>query len=342
MTNSPSSSLRSNQPSSIGPSSGRSSEERSNPFEDESTNPFDGYSEAGRSSAFAPASVVDDDEEEILEEMTPINFKNIRLNRGSLIQGLAPPATDEESPPPIHEDDLESKADDNRSFSSQSHSTTRASRTRSSRSDPPTPPDSDYASNAPSSIWETSFRTGRTSSIPLQAASPDDNIRRSSNVTNFTKPGKSWCMIILAVVSVLLVGAVIAVSVVVFGNGSERAAQEQDLNNIIYSVSDSAALEDERTPQYKARMWLVYEDTFLKSHKLTDAEQRVIQRYVLAVFYFSTNGPNSWGSNSWLVGGECAEPVWFGISCNDNGEVRAIGFGKTDACLYCLAVSVNL
>ena len=66
--------------------------------------------------------------------------------------------------------------------------------------------------------------------------------------------------------------------------------------------------------------------------KLTPSEEvsdaRIVQRYVLAVFYFSTNGIEGWSRNNWLFGDECENLYWTGLSCNDEGQVRAISFGK--------------
>ena len=285
---------------------------------------YDGLSESVRESSISPGSVDDD---EILEDLPPTHLETIRLNRGALIQGLAPPSTDEENPPPAHDDDSESKSLDSKSHSSRS-------RSHSMRSRPPTPPDSDYASNPPSSIWGASYNTGRVT-IPLRDVAGDANSRQTSNVTYFTKPRRSWCLIVLAVVSILLVGAVIAVSVVVFGNKSKNSTaddsptREQELDRIIYSISDPDTLGDERTPQYKARQWMLNEDSIFADKTVSFSDEKMIQRYVLAVFYYSTNGPTSWESNNWLAGPECQEPVWNGLGCNGNGEVRALGFGKS-------------
>lgn len=99
------------------------------------------------------------------------------------------------------------------------------------------------------------------------------------------------------------------------------------------------------TPQHKALEWLFYKDDHLPGGNSQPSNgddrvvrQRFVQRYVLAVFYFSTSG-DGWYScfagdtnyclargrnnKSWLFDSECA---WFGVSCNDDGWVTSIIF----------------
>jgi hypothetical protein len=199
------------------------------------------------------------------------------------------------------------------------------------------PPDSDYASNVPSSIWGTSFNTRRSVRIPLHSVSNDGAVASRGNEDDdgmadaAHKPRGRCTLWVLVGVTVLLVGAVIAVSLLMFGNKGPTLDEQMDA--ILFNVSDPTALQDDRTPQAKARNWLLNEDTLWNGASNLEAagitRQEVVQRYVLAVLYFSTNGPTSWGDNSgWLMGGECGDPdSWYGLACNENNEIQAVAFG---------------
>ncbi|KAG7366893.1 RHS repeat-associated core domain containing protein [Nitzschia inconspicua] len=73
------------------------------------------------------------------------------------------------------------------------------------------------------------------------------------------------------------------------------------------------------SPQSMALSWLVND-----ADASTYTNDKLMQRYVLATFYFSTNG-NDWSpsSISWIVewSDEC---TWWGIECNTMGEVRIL------------------
>lgn len=104
-------------------------------------------------------------------------------------------------------------------------------------------------------------------------------------------------------------------------------SREQSLQNIFATISDGS-LNVVDSPQYKAKSWMFREDGLLLTPSATVSNERILQRYALAVFYFSTNGPGTWLDNNWLQGDECSNMFWDGISCNDDDQVRAIAFGK--------------
>ena len=119
-------------------------------------------------------------------------------------------------------------------------------------------------------------------------------------------------------------------------------------------VSDSETLETMGTPQNSAFNWLLNEDPAY----LCPQEPNLVQRYVLAVQYFSTRGnrwfqcsapaniedpesvaqandactivaePGTRANNSfaWLTG--TSECQWGGIACNEAGEVIRLDMGK--------------
>ena len=79
------------------------------------------------------------------------------------------------------------------------------------------------------------------------------------------------------------------------------------------------AWDDADSPQSLAASWLASDE-----EAETYNDQQLLQRYVLATLYYSTNGENwSQSSISWNV--EWTEEcTWWGIECNSNGGVRIL------------------
>ena len=103
--------------------------------------------------------------------------------------------------------------------------------------------------------------------------------------------------------------------------------REKGLMDIFETVS-SEGLNNQESPQYKAKEWMFHSDLLKLTPSELVSDERVAQRYALAVFYYSTNGPVTWEENNWLQGDECSNLYWTGISCNEDNQVRAIAFGK--------------
>ena len=146
---------------------------------------------------------------------------------------------------------------------------------------------------------------------------------------------------ILGGIGVLLIVFVVVISVTVSGkNGQQSAvpARNQAMTDIMATVSSSQSLSDPASPQYKAKEWMINVDPLQLIPSETVTDQRILQRYVLAVFYFATGGPDFWNPNSWMAGDECSGQFWIGLSCDDNDEVRAMAFGKSLLCFILLTV----
>ena len=83
------------------------------------------------------------------------------------------------------------------------------------------------------------------------------------------------------------------------------------LFNLISSdiSADTNVLRDESTLQYQILVWMVETDQ-IGIEFSTPNKRLLIERYVLAHFYYSTNGQN------WVLDGEsvCS---WFGIECDE-------------------------
>ena len=80
------------------------------------------------------------------------------------------------------------------------------------------------------------------------------------------------------------------------------------------------ALNNENSPQYKAFQFIV------DSQGIEPSYETLLQRYILAILYYSTDGPNWKISTKWLsYSHECD---WLGIICNENGNIHAIDLRK--------------
>jgi len=152
--------------------------------------------------------------------------------------------------------------------------------------------------------------------------------------------------------------------VLVCGNLTPTERREQILD-ILSTVSEPGSIETAGSPQQNAFNWIVDED----SAQLCPDDDNLIQRYTLAVFYYSTNGddwkecnapsdfdsqasiaaansactsttvnattifPNDVrGTNAWLTSeSEC---TWGGVSCyssgTNEGRVNVIEFENND------------
>jgi len=97
------------------------------------------------------------------------------------------------------------------------------------------------------------------------------------------------------------------------------------------------------SPQYRAKMWLLYEDELIlhlptstpPGNQQGDSEvaQRIKQRFALATLYFSLGIGDGDLVKGWLVGEECRYVgeygrAWDGVGCDDDGRVRAMALGE--------------
>lgn len=116
-----------------------------------------------------------------------------------------------------------------------------------------------------------------------------------------------------------------------------RVMEELDL------VADPVLIRDFSTPQGKATTWILMED----ERRICQGDPKLIQRWVMAVMYFSTGGDN-WIQCSADGVDPCGdffpfqeqkrflsssnECEWAGITCNADACVTEIEFGKL--CLF--------
>lgn len=84
-------------------------------------------------------------------------------------------------------------------------------------------------------------------------------------------------------------------------------------------------LPDPASPQYRAMEWLAL-DVEQNSFTLQDNEARIMQRGVLAIFYYSTLGDVQWTDQTGWLDSILSECDWFGTQCL-NGEMTLVSLG---------------
>lgn len=85
------------------------------------------------------------------------------------------------------------------------------------------------------------------------------------------------------------------------------------LEKILEVSDEDTMMLDEDSPQYLAFNWIANEDPLRMKH----TDSALIQRYVLVLLYFATDGPNAWSkhkSGKWLSGNNVCE--WNHVICD--------------------------
>eukprot|EP00934_Nitzschia_sp_Nitz4_P001758 Nitzschia sp. Nitz4//scaffold57_size113557//2031//5846//NITZ4_003978-RA/size113557-augustus-gene-0.177-mRNA-1//-1//CDS//3329554807//1758//frame0 len=143
--------------------------------------------------------------------------------------------------------------------------------------------------------------------VTLAEASPLSDIKLP------TRP--RWHIYAAALSFVIVVAVAVAVVCAVSlggGGGSDDAAKSRALT-LLESVSDSEKLNTNGSPQALAFAWVVSDSIAV----LNDDD--LVNRYLLAVFYFALKGSSWVSANGWLSSGvEVCE--WEFVMCSDNTQ----------------------
>jgi hypothetical protein len=116
------------------------------------------------------------------------------------------------------------------------------------------------------------------------------------------------------------------------GGGNDPELDCQDIQGLpcddnlrrVCEIQQIASTVSDNVPNQAALEWLLNEDTNTNSCGGVDG---IIQRYVLAVFFYETGGPNWKNKDGWIKPqNECI--TWRGIECNTDGRVTKIILGK--------------
>ena len=117
----------------------------------------------------------------------------------------------------------------------------------------------------------------------------------------------------------------------------DTATRRESLFKALSTVIEPEVLEDERSSLTMALRWIELND----ERHVCPNEAGLLQRYIMAVFYFSTGG-NSWQNCSAVPesGSLCNneeeerflsyshECKWMGVTCGDEMKVIGLQFGK--------------
>ena len=182
---------------------------------------------------------------------------------------------------------------------------------------------------------ENNESDGESSSSGSSSSGSDSDDSSYGSLDGKKVKRKVYIYTVLALVSLMLLGGIIALSVVLFsgkkGNNSSMpmlTTRQEGLNNIIKSIVDPELLKDTKSPQHRAHKWLLYEDSLGLAPTSGASRERVIQRYALATFFFATGGPTSWKTHSWMNKDECNNS-WTGVGCTDDGIVHVLSLSKS-------------
>jgi hypothetical protein len=201
--------------------------------------------------------------------------------------------------------------------------------------------------NNPIATSQQSLVPDPESNVMLADVTPsvphDTNNGELSTRNKFVSFYRSTPFILSLTLLVLAGGAVAAVLVlVVFNNdsGSSPGAsevptpspilpldpvREAEIRSIIVNVTDPETLNDPTSPQNAAYNWIVREDQLSS----TEDPSRVIARYSLASFFYSTGGEDWSSSQEWLSAG-LLECEWEYISCDIYTKITKIDTSKRE------------
>jgi hypothetical protein len=98
-------------------------------------------------------------------------------------------------------------------------------------------------------------------------------------------------------------------------------AREEDIIEVITELSGD--VDSLQGAQSKAFQWLIDSD---KETNACEDEIKILQRYTLAVFYYSTGGPDWTMDTNWL-NPDIDECSWMGVTC-ESGEITGLKLGK--------------
>jgi hypothetical protein len=160
---------------------------------------------------------------------------------------------------------------------------------------------------------------------------------RESVDTAKNKPTPCYCSGWFKALAVLVVIAAIAAAVAIPLTSSKDdgtvsfthdqiVARTEQLLPVLTSVSNETQLMNATSPQGAAFMWMASQDRMspIENESRTPREtELIIQRYTLAVFYYSTMGDNWFSSDGWLDG-QREECRWEHVNCVNNDTVSIV------------------
>jgi hypothetical protein len=206
--------------------------------------------------------------------------------------------------------------------------------------------------------WSKSAQATGVSSSESQPLALDRTVRLDQPSKRFVRNRfyrRLAIVVAVVVVLSLCITAIVLKKKSSAGSSSSSTRFEQTINYLIQGISSPTLLAQEGSPQNLAAVWIADVDPLHYPIPASfanvpgSAETRFIQRYVLAVFYYSLNGAQWSHDRSFLSAtDECSwydakiseqGPVAFGVTCTDSLTVRDLNMCKIF--LKCCAVRLT-
>ena len=153
---------------------------------------------------------------------------------------------------------------------------------------------------------------------------------------------QKYCVCIGCALTAIIIAVVLGVTL---GNNEDDEPPTMEgydyLLDLVSTISEKEALLNETTPQFVALNWLAFEDTVgipLVSTNSDFLATSLVERYVVGLLYFSTEGINWTNTHNFLSNTSICEwpsiitddneTVIDGVRCNEEGFVDSIALGK--------------
>ena len=110
-------------------------------------------------------------------------------------------------------------------------------------------------------------------------------------------------------------------------NCASPGGRNSDINSIVTEISGTPILG---SPEYQAYDWILNTDnTFGCGSGIISLRQR----FILAIFYYITNGDTWSRHDNWLQP-DIPECSWYGVICDSDGLVTRLELGQFIAFLF--------
>ncbi len=158
---------------------------------------------------------------------------------------------------------------------------------------------------------------------PVTSAKPSSDPSKQPSEQPSTSSAPSSCVALALGAKDTDIEKNVLLSANVSGSSEQQSEQSfydcgatgEDIKNLLLSanVSGSDSMNDENSPQGKALYWLTCQDSINPPLQPGIDDAQIIQRYILAVFYYSFKG-DGWRNNSGWMGGS-NECDWHKVEC---------------------------
>ena len=135
------------------------------------------------------------------------------------------------------------------------------------------------------------------------------------------------CLVIPGTILTFVVMIIAIVVVINRLNPTASAPLNVSIRQILAGISDPRDIEHGGSPQNKSVEWILH-DSFTRLVDPVCNQSRIVQRYVLGVLYYSTNGEQWTDQETFLSSGD--ECSWHppSLTCLDDNTIAVVQLGK--------------